>query len=69
MLWSLLLLHFGCALRVLAEPFAYELNMPAAWKVLPVSAVIELTAVALFAFNLGATLLQPPAHMSKLLST
>lgn len=69
MLWSLLLLHFGCALRVLAEPFAYELNMPAAWKVLPVSAVVELTAVALFAFNLGATLLQPPAHMRKLLST
>lgn len=63
MLWSLLLLHVGCALRVLSEPLAYEGYWWFAWKLLPCSAVVELSAVTLFAWNIFATLLQPPAHL------
>lgn len=63
MLWSLLLLQFGCAMRVASEPLAYEHYWSFAWKVLPVSAVVELTAVVLFAVNIIGTLLRPPAHL------
>jgi uncharacterized protein involved in response to NO len=63
MLWSLLLLQIGCALRVLSEPLAYEGYWRFAWKLLPCSAVVELAAVTLFAWNIFATLLQPPAHL------
>lgn len=57
---SLVLLNLGCALRVFSEIPAYEANLAAAWRVLPVSAVTELAAVTLFALNLGITLLLPP---------
>lgn len=60
---SLLLLNLGCALRVSMEPLAYEGIWHGAWEVLPISAVIELTAVGLFATNILLTLLQPPAHL------
>lgn len=63
MFWSLALLAFGCLLRVISEPLAYEHLSSLAWKVLPVSAVIELAAVSLFALNMVVTLLQPPAHL------
>jgi hypothetical protein len=63
MFWSLLLLFAGCFLRVFSEPLAYENLWAPAWKVLPVSAVVELLAVSLFALNIGMTLLQPPAHL------
>jgi len=63
MLWSLLLLHAGCAMRVLSEPLAYEGYWRFAWMILPCSAVVELSAVTLFAWNIFATLLQPPAHL------
>ncbi|MGH9345438.1 MAG: NnrS family protein [Terriglobia bacterium] len=63
MYWSLALLNLGCVLRVSMEPLAYNLDWQTAWRLLPVSAVIELTAVALFVLNLVATLLQPPAHL------
>lgn len=63
MFWSLCLLSIGCFLRVLAEPLAYQGVWEPAWKILPVSAIIEITAVSLFAFNLVATLLRPPAHL------
>jgi hypothetical protein len=63
MLWSLCLLSVGCLLRVSAEPLAYSSLWTSAWKVLPASAVVEMTAVSLFAFNLFVTLLQPPAHL------
>jgi uncharacterized protein involved in response to NO len=51
---SLALLNIGCALRVSSEIPAYEgfHLAPAGWRLLPVSGVIELTAVALFAANL-----------------
>ena len=64
MFWSLLLLHVGCALRVTLEPLAYESYWKFAWKLLPYSAFVELTAVVLFALNIIGTLLHPPAHLS-----
>ncbi|MGB6725742.1 MAG: NnrS family protein [Terracidiphilus sp.] len=66
MFLSLALLNLGCLLRVSMEPLAYELDWQTAWKLLPVSAVIELTAVTLFAVNLVGTLMQPPAHLRQL---
>ncbi len=63
MFWSLALLNLGCLLRVSMEPLAYELDWQIAWRLLPVSAVIELTAVTLFALNLVGTLMQQPAHL------
>ena len=63
MAWSLYLLFLGCLLRVTMEPLAYEGIWMPAWKVLPVSAVTELTAVSLFAINLGATIFRAPAHL------
>jgi hypothetical protein len=63
MFWSLALLNLGCLLRVSMEPLAYERDWLIAWRLLPVSAVIELTAVTLFALNLVGTLLQRPAHL------
>ncbi len=63
MFLSLALLNLGCLLRVSMEPLAYELDWQIAWRLLPVSAVIELTAVTFFALNLVATLMQRPAHL------
>ena len=57
---SLAMLNFGCLLRVASEIPAYEGNLLVAWKILPVSAVTELTAVILFALNMSITLLLPP---------
>ena len=59
---SLAILNLGCLLRVASEVPAYEANLRAAWQILPVSAVAELTAVTLFAINLGITLLLPPPY-------
>jgi len=52
---SLLLLQTGCTLRVSSEPLAYEGIVPFAWKVLPVSGMLELGGVLLFAANLVST--------------
>ena len=62
---SLLLLNIGCALRVCSEIHAYEGFAYAAgfWRVLPVSAVTELAAVAVFAANLLLTFSTLPAHL------
>ena len=57
---SLAILNLGCLLRVISEVPAYEANLRAAWQILPVSAVTELTAVTLFAINLAITLRLPP---------
>ncbi len=56
---ALVLITAGCALRVAAEPPAYSGALPFAWRVLPVSAVLELLAVAAFAVNIGCTLALP----------
>ncbi len=60
MLASLAILNLGCLLRVASEIPAYEANLQLAWRILPVSAIAELSAVILFAFNLSITLLLPP---------
>jgi uncharacterized protein involved in response to NO len=57
MFLSLLLLQSGCIVRVTAEPLAYEGFLPFAWKVLPVSGMLELSGVLLFATNLVLTFL------------
>jgi hypothetical protein len=59
MFWSLVLLFTGCFLRVASEPLAYEHIWAAAWNILPISAIIELTAVSVFAVNLVVTLALP----------
>lgn len=63
MFCSLALLNLGCLLRVASEIGAYEGYVPALWPLLPVSAVIEMTAVTVFAGNLLLTFRQPPAHL------
>jgi uncharacterized protein involved in response to NO len=56
MFLSLLLLQTGCTLRVLSEPLAYEGLLSFAWKTLPVSGMIELSAVLVFAINMALTM-------------
>ena len=60
MLVMLVLLMTGCTLRVASEILAYQDYAKWAWNILPVSAFIELAAVALFAINLIATFARPP---------
>lgn len=60
MLACLLLLMIGCTLRVSSEVLAYQGYAPWAWQILPISAVVEMTAVTLFAVNLIWTFLRPP---------
>jgi hypothetical protein len=55
MLASLLLLQLGCTLRVTSEPLAYEGIASVAWKILPISGMLELSAVLVFAANLALT--------------
>ena len=66
MLAGLALLNLGCLLRVGSEIGAYEGYLPALWPVLPVSAVIEMTAMTLFAANLFVTFGQTPPHLKGL---
>jgi uncharacterized protein involved in response to NO len=60
MLVMLVLLMTGCTLRVASEIIAYQNYAAWAWNILPFSALIELTAVTLFAVNLILTFLRPP---------
>jgi hypothetical protein len=57
--WSLVLLTTGCTLRVVAEPLAYGGIVAAAWSVLPVSALAELSAILLFGINIAMSLATP----------
>ncbi len=52
---GLALLTLGCFLRVSSEVLAYQGFLRSAWSWLPVSAIIEMTAVTVFAVNLLAT--------------
>jgi uncharacterized protein involved in response to NO len=61
MMVMLVLLMTGCTLRVTSEILAYQDYAAWAWGILPVSALIELTAVALFSMNLVVTFIRPPA--------
>jgi hypothetical protein len=65
MFFSLSILTIGCTLRVSSEVLAYQDYVQWAWKVLPVSALLELTGVTLFAFNLIATFSSRPAHLAR----
>jgi hypothetical protein len=60
MLMMLVFLMAGCTLRVVSELLAYQDYARWAWNVLPVSALIELMAVALFAINLITTFARLP---------
>jgi len=69
LLWSprlmftgLFLLTVGCTLRVSCEVLAYQGYAAWAWHVLPVSALVELTALSVFAANLFCTFLLQPTH-------
>ncbi len=71
MLASLLLLNAGCLLRVFSEIPAYEgfAYAQVFWRILPISAIAELSAVTLFAANMLVTFLGPPAHLVSQLSS
>jgi len=56
---SLALLAGGCLLRVASEVLAYQHFAGAAWRWLPVSAVLEMAAVSAFAVNLWVTFARP----------
>ena len=64
MLWSLLLLNLGCALRVVSEIPAYEGYSLTTWRVLPISALTKLVAVSLFAFNIAPINLEAQVKIS-----
>lgn len=49
---ALALATVGCAIRVSSQVLAYEHISAAAWHWLPLSAVTEMTAVAIFTFNM-----------------
>ncbi len=68
MLAMLILLMSGCTLRVASEILAYQRYATWAWNVLPVSALFELTAVALFAINLTVTFARPPVILASALT-
>ncbi len=57
MFLSLLLLQTGCMLRVCSEPLAYEGILSFMWKTLPISGMLELSGVLVFAANIGLTFL------------
>jgi hypothetical protein len=61
---ALLLLNIGCLLRVACEIPAYEASVAGAWIVLPFSAVLELTAVAIFSMNLLITFFKNPVSQT-----
>lgn len=53
---SLIVINTGCTIRVISQVLAYEGLSALAWKTLPLSAVIEMTAIGLFALNMMMTL-------------
>lgn len=61
---SLVTLTIGCTIRVVMQILAYQGYAAFAWQWLPVSALIEMTAMTLFAINMGATLLQRPTAIT-----
>jgi len=59
------LLTLGCATRVVCEVLAYQGYATWAWRVLPVSALTELSALTLFAINMMGTFILQPTHSVK----
>ena len=64
MLAGLLLLSFGCTLRVSCEVLAYQGYATWTWSVLPGSALLELAGLTAFAVNILGTFLLRPSHVS-----
>jgi uncharacterized protein involved in response to NO len=64
MVVCLALLTLGCFLRVASEILAYQGYASWAWEWLPVSAVMELAAVSVFAFNLLLSFAQRPPSVA-----
>jgi hypothetical protein len=69
MLWStklmfggLALVSVGCTLRVSSEILAYQEYAAWAWSLLPISALLELGGLTLFAMNLLGTFVLQPSH-------
>ena len=60
MFLALFLITAGCVMRVSSEVLAYQGQLQSAWSWLPVSALIEMSAVTLFALNLFATFIKKP---------
>lgn len=52
----LFMVHIGCLTRVSAQILAYQGISSGAWSLLPLSAIIEMGAVLLFAFNMMMTM-------------
>jgi len=72
MLWSTRLMFaglglatMGCALRVSYEILAYQEYANWAWSVLPLSALLELAGLTLFAINILGTFVLEPSHSQK----
>lgn len=65
MFMALLLLTIGCGARVSSEVLAYQGYANWAWQILPLSALLELTALTLFAINMMATFVLQPTHAVK----
>jgi len=59
MFFSQALLIVGCTMRVGSEILAYQQYLHSAWSWLPASAMIELSAVTIFAINMAVTFVQP----------
>jgi len=55
---SLWILNLGCFLRVSSETVAYSAG-GVAWRILPISALLEMAAVVIFVINLGITVKRP----------
>ena len=64
MLVTLVFLLLGCTLRVSMEVVAYEGIASFAWRLLPLSGVLELTAVLCFALQILLTLLRGQAILA-----
>lgn len=69
LLWSprlmfagLFLLAVGCTLRVSSEVLAYQSYAGWAWHILPVSALLELTALSVFTTNMFCTFMLQKSH-------
>jgi len=72
LLWSprlmfggLFVLTIGCTLRVSCEVLAYQGYANWAWQVLPLSALLELGGLTLFAINILGTFVLQPSHAFK----
>lgn len=72
LLWSpklmfagLLLLTLGCTLRVSCEILAYQNYADWAWRTLPISALLELSGLTVFAVNILGTFVLQPSHAFK----